>query len=98
MRAPNSNLTPLQELEVYTRQNRPVTYADKLVYDRMVRLLLNWLDDHKIKELKVFLAQEGKRSTVPSLTFWKRHWKWWRSRLNLNCSSLPMLLGFPLKD
>jgi hypothetical protein len=30
-----------------------VTYADKLVYDRMVRLLLNWLDDHKIKELKV---------------------------------------------
>jgi|UniRef100_A0A6C0AJW6 hypothetical protein len=26
----------------------------------MVRLLLNWLDDHKIKELKVFLAQEGK--------------------------------------
>ena len=45
---------------MYTRQNRPVTYADKLVYDRMVRLLLNWLDDHKIKELKVFLAQEGK--------------------------------------
>jgi hypothetical protein len=26
----------------------------------MVRLLLNWLDAHKIKELKVFLAQEGK--------------------------------------
>jgi len=52
--------TPLQELESYTRQNRPVTFADKLVYDRMVRLLLNWLDDHKIKELKVFLAQEGK--------------------------------------
>ena len=51
---------PLQELETYTRKNRPVTYADKLVYDRMVRLLLNWLDTHKIKELKVFLAQEGK--------------------------------------
>ena len=45
---------------MYTRQNRPLTYADKLVYDRMVRLLLNWLDAHKIKELKVFLAQEGK--------------------------------------
>ena len=60
MRSPNPNPTPLQELEVYTRQHRPVTYADKLVYDRMVRLLLNWLDDHKIKELKVFLAQEGK--------------------------------------
>ena len=52
--------TPLQELESYTRQNRPVTYADKLIYDRMVRLMLNWMDDHKIKELKVFLAQEGK--------------------------------------
>ena len=52
--------TPLQALESYTRQNRPLTYADKLVYDRMVRLLLNWLDNHKIKELKVFLAQEGK--------------------------------------
>jgi hypothetical protein len=22
--------------------------------------MLNWMDDHKIKELKVFLAQEGK--------------------------------------
>lgn len=60
MRSPNPNPTPLQELEAYTRQNRPLTYADKLVYDRMVRLILNWLDDHKIKELKVFLAQEGK--------------------------------------
>ena len=60
MRAPNPSPTPIQELEAYTRQNRPLTYADKLVYDRMVRLLLNWLDDHKIKELKVFLAQEGK--------------------------------------
>jgi hypothetical protein len=30
------------------------------VYERMVRLLLNWIDIHKIKELKVFLAQEGK--------------------------------------
>ena len=60
MQAQTQTQTPLQELEVYTRQNRPVTYADKLVYDRMVRLLLNWLDNHKVKELKVFLAQEGK--------------------------------------
>lgn len=60
MQAQTHTQTPLQELEVYTRQNRPLTYTDKLVYDRMVRLLLNWLDDHKIKELKVFLAQEGK--------------------------------------
>lgn len=50
----------MQALEVYTRQNRPLSYSDKLVYDRMVRLLLNWLDIHKIKELKVFMAQEGK--------------------------------------
>jgi hypothetical protein len=50
----------MEALEAYTRQNRPLSYADKLVYERMVRLLLNWIDIHKIKELKVFLAQEGK--------------------------------------
>jgi len=50
----------MEALEAYTRQNRPESYADKLIYDRMVRLTLNWMDNHKIKELKVFLAQEGK--------------------------------------
>ena len=50
----------MEALEAYTRRNRPLSFADTLVYERMVRLLLNWLDIHKIKELKVFMAQEGK--------------------------------------
>ena len=48
----------MQDLEEYIRINRPG--SDKLEYDRMVRLLLNWIDNRKIREPRVFLEQEGK--------------------------------------
>jgi len=48
----------MENLYSYIRKNR--VPEQKLEYDRMIRLALNWLDYHTIKELKVFLAQEGK--------------------------------------
>jgi len=48
----------MDALAKYVRQNRPAT--DPLEYDRHIRLLLNWLDTHKIRERAVFEAQEGK--------------------------------------
>jgi hypothetical protein len=48
----------MEELYSYIRKNR--VPEQKLEYDRMIRLALNWIDRRKIKELKVFLAQEGK--------------------------------------
>jgi len=48
----------MDKLEEYIRINRPG--SEKLEYDRMVRLLLNWIDNRKIREPRVFLEQEGK--------------------------------------
>lgn len=31
-----------------------------MLFDREIRLLLNWLDTHRIREREVFEAQEGK--------------------------------------
>lgn len=49
----------MDELASYIRANRPDDNR-KLEYDRMIRLSLNWLDTHKIKEKNVFQEQEGK--------------------------------------
>ena len=46
-----------EDMAVYLRGIRP---PDHLAFDRMVRTVLFWLDTHRIKELPVFLAQEGK--------------------------------------
>jgi hypothetical protein len=48
----------MEKLGSYIRTHRPPDA--KLEYDRMVRLSLNWLDTHKIKEKNVFQEQEGK--------------------------------------
>lgn len=48
----------MEKLGSYIRAHRPPD--TKLEYDRMIRLSLNWLDTHKIKEKNVFEAQEGK--------------------------------------
>lgn len=48
----------MDKLAKYVRENRPA--IDPLEYDRHIRLLLNWLDTHKIKEKSVFEAMEGK--------------------------------------
>jgi hypothetical protein len=52
--------TPIARLESYTRQNQPDVFSDQLVYYRMVERMLYWMDTRKIRELQVFLAQEGK--------------------------------------
>ena len=48
----------MEKLGSYIRAHRPSD--SKLEYDRMIRLVLNWLDTHKIKERAVFIEQEGK--------------------------------------
>lgn len=48
----------MDALASYIRNNRPEN--SKLEYDRMIRLSLNWLDTHKVKEKSVFMEQEGK--------------------------------------
>jgi hypothetical protein len=48
----------MENLASYVRAHRPDDA--KLEYERMIRLTLNWLDTHKIKEKSVFLNQEGK--------------------------------------
>lgn len=48
----------MEPLYAYTRVNRPP--GNPLEYDRMVCLMLKWMDTHKVKEVGVFLAQEGK--------------------------------------
>ena len=48
----------MEKLAKYVRENRPA--LDPLEYDRHIRLLLNWLDTHKIRERAVFEAMEGK--------------------------------------
>ena len=52
--------TPTSRLESYTRQNQPDNFGERLVYYRMVERMLYWMDTRKIRELKVFLEQEGK--------------------------------------
>jgi hypothetical protein len=47
-----------EEMAVYLRSLRPS--HNFVEFDRMVRTVLFWLDTHKIRELSVFLAQEGK--------------------------------------
>jgi hypothetical protein len=47
-----------EEMAAYIRSIRPS--QNFLEFDRMIRTVLFWLDTHKIRELKVFLAQEGK--------------------------------------
>jgi hypothetical protein len=48
----------MEKLASYIRNHRPSDMP--LEYDRMIRLTLNWLDTHRIREKSVFLAQEGK--------------------------------------
>lgn len=52
--------TPIAQLESYTRQNQPDGFSDQLVYYRLVERMLYWMDTRKIRELQVFLEQEGK--------------------------------------
>ena len=49
----------MDDLAKYVRDHRP-TEDDPMLFDREIRLLLNWLDTHKIREREVFEAQEGK--------------------------------------
>jgi hypothetical protein len=49
----------MDDLIKYVRDRRP-TEEDTLLFDREIRLLLNWLDTHRIREREVFEAQEGK--------------------------------------
>ena len=49
----------MDALAKYVRDHRPME-DDPLLFDREIRLLLNWLDTHKIREREVFEAQEGK--------------------------------------
>lgn len=50
----------MDKLESYMRQNQPDGFSEQLVYYRLVERTLYWMDTHKPRELKVFLAQEGK--------------------------------------
>ena len=49
----------MDDLAKYVRNHRQ-SEDDPLLFDRKIRLLLNWLDTHKIRERAVFEAQEGK--------------------------------------
>ena len=49
----------MDDLTKYVRDRRPME-DDPLLFDREIRLLLNWLDTHRIREREVFEAQEGK--------------------------------------
>jgi hypothetical protein len=49
----------MDDLVKFVRNHRP-SEDDPLLFDRKIRLLLNWLDTHKIRERAVFEAQEGK--------------------------------------
>lgn len=49
----------MDDLIKYVRDRRPME-DDPLLFDREIRLLLNWLDTHRIREREVFEAQEGK--------------------------------------
>jgi hypothetical protein len=46
-----------EEMASYLRGLRP---RDFIAFDRMVSLVLAWFDSHKIRELPVFLEQEGR--------------------------------------
>ena len=46
-----------EEMASYLRGLRP---RDYIPFDRMVSLILAWFDSHKIRELPVFLEQEGR--------------------------------------
>lgn len=48
---------PIERMNSFLRANRPVDYLE---YDRMVRLMLNWIDSHRIRQMDVFLEREGK--------------------------------------
>jgi hypothetical protein len=52
----------MEKLASYIRNHRPDDMM--LEYDRMIRLTLNWLDTHRIREKSVFLAQEGREYTA----------------------------------
>jgi len=58
---------PIERMNSYLRGIRPREYIE---FDRLVRLLLVWFDTHRVKEVDVFLAQEGKEydALVRSLT------------------------------
>jgi hypothetical protein len=49
----------MEELVKYVRDHRPME-DDPLLFDREIRLMLNWLDTHRVRERAVFEAQEGK--------------------------------------
>ena len=49
----------MDDLTKYVRDRRPME-DDPLFFDREIRLLLNWMDTHRIREREVFEAQEGK--------------------------------------
>ena len=49
----------MDDLVKYVRDHRPSS-DDPMLFDREIRLLLNWLDTHRIREREVFEAQEGK--------------------------------------
>ena len=49
----------MDNLAKYVRDHRPMA-DDPLLFDREIRLLLNWLDTHRVRERAVFEAQEGK--------------------------------------
>ena len=49
----------MEDLVKYVRDRRPKE-DDPMLFDREIRLLLNWLDTHRIREREVFEAQEGK--------------------------------------
>jgi len=49
----------MDALVKYIRAHRP-NEDDPMLFDREIRLLLNWLDTHRIREREVFEAQEGK--------------------------------------
>ena len=46
----------MDDLAKYVRDRRPME-DDPLLFDREIRLLLNWLDTHKIREREVYEAQ-----------------------------------------
>jgi hypothetical protein len=58
---------PIERMNAYLRGIRPREYIE---FDRLVRLLLVWFDTHRVKDVDVFLAQEGKEydALVRSLT------------------------------
>jgi hypothetical protein len=49
----------MDDLVKYVRDHRPME-DDPLLFDREIRLLLNWMDTHRVRERAVFEAQEGK--------------------------------------